>query len=79
MCLKAQAYAAATGTQMECHQGWTEQIPLPDATSISNGVINLSFRKRKVIKELFHVIKPGGPVFHHGHRQRKAIVAINHE
>ena len=63
MCLKAQAHAAATDTQMECRQGRMEQIPLPDASAdvvISNGVINLSFRKRKVIEELFRVIKPGG-------------------
>lgn len=63
MCLKAQAHAAATGKRMECRQGRMEEIPLPDASAdvvISNGVINLSFRKRKVIEELFRVIKPGG-------------------
>ena len=27
---------------------------------ISNGVINLSFRKRKVVEELFRIVKPGG-------------------
>ena len=63
MCLKAQAHAATTGVHMECRQGRMEEIPLPDASAdvvISNGVINLSFRKRKVIEELFRVIKPGG-------------------
>ena len=63
MCLKAQAYAAASGSQMECHQGRMEDIPLPERSVgvvISNGVINLSFRKRKVIEELFRVLKPGG-------------------
>ena len=63
MCLKAQAHAAATGSRMECHQGRMEDIPLPDASAdvvISNGVINLSFRKRQVIEELFRVVKPGG-------------------
>jgi SAM-dependent methyltransferase len=63
MCLKAQANAAATGTTMECHEGRMEEIPLPDDAidcAISNGVINLSFRKRKVIEELFRVLKPGG-------------------
>jgi SAM-dependent methyltransferase len=63
MCLKAQAHAAATGTTMECHQGPMEAIPLPDGSAdvvISNGVINLSFRKRKVIEEVFRVLRPGG-------------------
>jgi SAM-dependent methyltransferase len=63
MCLKAQAHAEASGSRMECHQGRMEDIPLPVATAdvaISNGVINLSFRKRRVIEELFRVIKPGG-------------------
>ena len=65
MCLKAQAHAAATGTSMECHEGRMEEIPLPDASIdvvISNGVINLSFRKRKVIEEMFRVLKPGGRI-----------------
>ena len=65
MCIKAQAHAAATGTSMECHEGRMEDIPLPDASIdvvISNGVINLSFRKRKVIEEMFRVLKPGGRI-----------------
>ena len=65
MCLKAQAHASATGTSMECHEGSIENIPLPDASVdvvISNGVINLSFRKRQVAKEMFRVLKPGGRI-----------------
>ncbi|MCH6547611.1 MAG: methyltransferase domain-containing protein [Gemmatimonadetes bacterium] len=65
MCLKAQAHAAATGMSMECHEGRMEEIPLPDAAVdvvISNGVINLSFRKRKVMEEMFRVLKPGGRI-----------------
>ena len=63
MCVKAQAHAATTGMRMECRQGPMEDIPLPDASAdvvISNGVINLSFRKRRVIQEIFRVLRPGG-------------------
>ncbi len=65
MCLKAQAHAAQSGTTMECHEARMEDIPQPDATIdviISNGVINLSFRKRKVVEEMFRVLKPGGRI-----------------
>jgi arsenite methyltransferase len=63
MCTKAQAHVAASGLRMECRQGAMENIPLPDASVdvvISNGVINLSFRKRRVIEEIFRVLRPGG-------------------
>ncbi len=65
MCLKAQAHAAATGTSMECHEGRVEEIPLADASVdvvISNGVINLSFRKRRAVKEMFRVLRLGGRI-----------------
>ena len=63
MCVKAQAHAAATGTRLDCREGRMEDIPVPDASIdaiLSNGVINLSFRKRRVIEEMFRVLKPGG-------------------
>ena len=63
MCVKAQAHVAATGMRMECREGSMEDIPIPDASVdavISNGVINLSFRKRRVVQELFRVLRPGG-------------------
>jgi arsenite methyltransferase len=63
MCLKAQAHAAASGTAMECHKGRMEDIPIADSSVdvvISNGVVNLSFRKRRVVQEIFRVLKPGG-------------------
>ena len=65
MCAKAEAHVALAGGAMECRQGTMEDVPLPDASVdvvISNGVINLSFRKRRVIGELFRVLKPGGRV-----------------
>ena len=65
MCLKAQANAAMTGTEMECHEGTMENIPLPDSSVdvvISNGVINLSFRKRRVVEEMYRVLNPGGRI-----------------
>lgn len=63
MCHKAAANLEATGLRMECHSGRMEDIPLPDASVdviLSNGVINLSFRKRRVFQEMFRVLRPGG-------------------
>ena len=63
MCTKAQAHAATTGLRMDCRQGPMEDIPVPAASVdvvISNGVINLSFRKRRVVEEIFRVLRPGG-------------------
>ncbi len=65
MCLKAEAHAATMGTSMECHEGRMEDIPLDDTSVdvvISNGVINLSFRKRRVVEEMFRVLRPGGRI-----------------
>jgi ubiquinone/menaquinone biosynthesis C-methylase UbiE len=65
MCAKVQAHAATTGMQMECREGSMEDIPLPDASVdavLSNGVINLSFRKRRVVQEIFRVVRPGGRI-----------------
>jgi len=44
-------------------QGEIEALPLPDASAdvvISNGVINLSPRKVRVLSEAFRVLRPGG-------------------
>ena len=63
MCAKAKAHAEQGGGVMECHEGAMESLPLPDESVdvvISNGVINLSFRKRRVIEEIFRVLRPGG-------------------
>jgi SAM-dependent methyltransferase len=63
MCRKAQHNVEHDGGRIECHEARMEDIPLPDASVdavISNGVINLSFRKRRVIEEMFRVLRPGG-------------------
>lgn len=44
-------------------QGDMKEIPLPDASVdvvISNGVINLSPRKSRVLAEIHRVLRPGG-------------------
>lgn len=46
-------------------QGEIESLPLPDASVdvvISNGVINLSPRKVRVLSEAFRVLRPGGRI-----------------
>lgn len=46
-------------------KGRMEELPVDDQAAdvvISNGVINLSFRKRRVIPELFRVLKPKGRI-----------------
>jgi SAM-dependent methyltransferase len=53
----------AGAENVEFLKGEIEAIPLPDATVdviISNCVVNLSADKRRVIKEAFRVLKPGG-------------------
>jgi arsenite methyltransferase len=65
MCQKARDHLEGEGVAMDCHEGRMEEIPVPDDAVdviISNGVINLSFRKRKVMEEMYRVLKPGGRV-----------------
>jgi SAM-dependent methyltransferase len=65
MCARATANADLSGTRFECRQGRMESIPVDSETVdvvISNGVINLSFQKRKVVEEIFRVLGPGGRV-----------------
>lgn len=65
MCRSAKANAAATDSQFECREGRMEDIPAETGSVdivISNGVINLSFRKRRVIEEMYRVLKPGGRI-----------------
>ncbi|HST07106.1 MAG TPA: arsenite methyltransferase [Gemmatimonadaceae bacterium] len=53
----------AGADNVEFLKGDIEEIPLPDASVdvvISNCVINLAADKRKVLKEAFRVLRPGG-------------------
>jgi arsenite methyltransferase len=65
MCGRARDHAREAGVDgwTEFLRGEMEQIPLPDETFdvvISNGVINLSPRKSRVLAEIRRVLKPGG-------------------
>jgi SAM-dependent methyltransferase len=65
MCRRARAHAELSGTHLRCEEGRMESIPVDDASVdvvISNGVINLSFQKRKVTEEIFRALKPGGRI-----------------
>jgi len=64
MLAKARALATRAGmTTVEFRRGRIEEVPAPDGAAdlvISNGVINLSFRKKQVLAEAFRVLRPGG-------------------
>jgi SAM-dependent methyltransferase len=57
--------AAAGQGNVEILEGLIEQIPLPDASVdvvVSNGVLNLSNRKSRVLAEALRVLRPGGRI-----------------
>ncbi|GBC87861.1 Ubiquinone/menaquinone biosynthesis C-methyltransferase UbiE [bacterium HR12] len=60
---RAHAAEAGVGGWTEFHRGQMEEVPLPDGSVdvvISNGVINLSPRKSRVLAEIHRVLRPGG-------------------
>ncbi len=62
---RARDHAREAGVEgwTEFRRGEMEDIPLPDASVdvvISNGVVNLSPRKSRVLAEIHRVLRPGG-------------------
>ncbi len=62
---RATAHAREAGVEAwtEFRRGEMEDVPLPDGSVdvvISNGVINLSPRKSRVLAEIHRVLRPGG-------------------
>ena len=61
---RLRSLAAEHGVRhLEGRKGRIEDIPLDAGSAdvvISNGVINLSFRKKRVLAEAFRVLRPGG-------------------
>lgn len=66
MVVRARANADAAGlSNVEILEGMIESLPLPDASvdvAVSNGVLNLSTRKSRVLAETLRVLRPGGRV-----------------
>jgi SAM-dependent methyltransferase len=61
---KARAAAAESGVEnVEFREAYMEAMPVPDAWAdvlISNGVLNLTPDKGRVLGEMFRVLRPGG-------------------
>jgi len=66
MLKRAAEHAHQAGLEVvEFRKGRMEELPVEDqsvSVVISNGVINLSFQKRRVLQELFRVLRPGGRI-----------------
>lgn len=65
MCARAAAHSrqAGVGDRVTLRRSEIESVPLPDASVdvvISNGVVNLSPRKSRVLTEAYRVLRPGG-------------------
>jgi SAM-dependent methyltransferase len=65
MCARTAVHAREAGVDgwVEPREAEMEAMPLPDASVdvvISNGVVNLSPRKSRVLSEIYRVLRPGG-------------------
>ena len=61
---RARTAAAESGIDnVEFREAYMEELPVPDGWAdvvISNGVLNLTPDKQKVLSEMFRVLRPGG-------------------
>jgi arsenite methyltransferase len=61
---KARTAAAESGIDnVEFREAYMEELPVPDGWAdvvISNGVLNLTPDKQRVLSEMFRVLRPGG-------------------
>ena len=74
-CTRAAADQAGMTDRVEVHQGFYEELPVPDVSVdvvISNGVLNLAPDKDQVLAEIVRVLKPGGRLY-------LADVVVQHE
>ena len=65
-CATRAARQAGLSRIAEFREGYYESLPVPDASVdvvISNGVLNLSPDKHRVMAEVFRVLKPGGHLY----------------
>jgi arsenite methyltransferase len=65
-CATQAAQQAGLADRVEIHQGFYEELPVPDASVdvvISNGVLNLAPDKHVVLNEIKRVLKPGGRLY----------------
>jgi len=66
MCERARDNAQSAGlANVEIREGLIEEIPLPECSVdavVSNGVLNLSTRKSRVLAEAMRVLRPNGRI-----------------